>query len=93
MFRSAGGESFNDISKRFVPFIQNLIQTTQGQSGSFLLVSHGGVLYTMLPLLLENVTHAFAGRRIMTNTSIIIADEEDGKLICREWCGERVVDS
>jgi len=73
-----------------VPFIQNLVQTTCGQSGSLLLVSHGGVLYTMLPLLLENITHEFAGSRIMTNTSIIIADEEAGKLICREWCGESV---
>jgi probable phosphoglycerate mutase len=88
-----GGESFNDISERFVPFIQNLIRTTQGQSGSLLLVSHGGTLYTMLPLLLENISHAFAGGRVMTNTSIVIADEEDGKLICREWCGERVVGS
>ena len=85
-----GGESFDDITRRFVPFVQNLVRTTRGQSGSLLLVSHGGVLYTMLPLLLENVNHEFAGSRIMTNTSIIIADEEEGKLSCREWCGEKL---
>jgi broad specificity phosphatase PhoE len=85
-----GGESFDDISRRFVPFIQDLVRTTRGQSGSLLLVSHGGVLYTMLPVLLGNITHEIAGQRVMTNTSIIIADEEGGELICREWCGERV---
>jgi len=89
----AGGESFEDITKRFMPFIKELIQKSQGKPGSILLVSHGGLLYTMLPLLLENVTHEFAGSRIMTNTSLVIADEKDGLLFCREWCGERVKDS
>jgi broad specificity phosphatase PhoE len=88
----AGGESFEDITKRFVPFVQSLILETSGQGGSLLLVSHGGVLYTMLPILLENVTHEFAGSRIMTNTSIIIADDREGKLICREWCGEKLLE-
>jgi broad specificity phosphatase PhoE len=91
--KMSGGESFDDISRRFMPFMHGLIQETQGKPGSILLVSHGGLLYTMLPLLLENVTFDFAGSRIMTNTSIVIADEMDGLLYCREWCGEQVEDS
>ena len=89
----AGGESFDDITKRFMPFMHRLMKESQGKQGSILLVSHGGLLYTMLPLLLENVSHEFAGSRIMTNTSLVIADEKDGLLFCREWCGERVEDS
>ncbi len=91
--KMAGGESFDDIAKRFMPFMHGLVQESQGKPGSILLVSHGGLLYTMLPLLLENVTFDFAGSRIMTNTSVVIADEMDGLLYCREWCGERVEDS
>jgi broad specificity phosphatase PhoE len=85
------GESFNDISKRFMPFMQRLMQESRGMQGSILLVSHGGLFYTMLPSLLENITYEFAGSRIMTNTSTIIADQEDGKLVCREWCGEKLI--
>jgi broad specificity phosphatase PhoE len=69
------------------------VQESQGKPGNILLVSHGGLLYTMLPLLLENISFEFAGSRIMTNTSLVIADEQDGLLYCREWCGERVEDS
>jgi broad specificity phosphatase PhoE len=88
-----GGESFDDILKRFMPFMHGLIQASQGREGSMLLVSHGGVLFTMLPLLLENITYEFAGSRKMSNTSIVVADEENGLLLCREWCGEPVKDS
>ena len=69
-----GGESFDDITHRFTPFINNLVHETHGQNGSLLLVSHGGVLYTMLPLLFENISHEYAVARIISNTSIIIAD-------------------
>jgi broad specificity phosphatase PhoE len=89
----AGGESFDDINRRFMPFMHGLVQESQGKPGNILLVSHGGLLYTMLPLLLENISFEFAGSRIMTNTSLVIADEQDGLLYCREWCGERVEDS
>ncbi|MBN2256701.1 MAG: histidine phosphatase family protein [Anaerolineaceae bacterium] len=85
-----GGECFDDIFERFMPFMQGLISTTAGEKGSLLLVSHGGVLFTMLPLLLENINYAFAGSREMTNTGIVIADENHGRLFCREWCGEPV---
>jgi broad specificity phosphatase PhoE len=89
----AGGESFDDINRRFMPFMHGLVQESQGKPGNILLVSHGGLLYTMLPLLLENISFEFAGSRIMTNTSLVIADEQDGLLYCREWCGEHVEDS
>jgi broad specificity phosphatase PhoE len=86
----AGGESFQDISDRFMPFMQGLIKEFHGKDGSLLLVSHGGVLYTMLPLLLKNISYEFVGTRMMNNTSLMIAEEKDGSLFCREWCGERV---
>jgi probable phosphoglycerate mutase len=88
--KMAGGESFDDITRRFMPFMHDLMKELQGRQGSILLVSHGGLLYTMLPLLLENISFEFAGKSIMTNTSVVIADEKDGLLYCREWCGERV---
>jgi broad specificity phosphatase PhoE len=88
-----GGESFRDISGRFMPFMMGLMQANLGTEGSLLLVSHGGLLYTMLPLLLENITFQYASSRIMTNTSIVIAEEREGRMFGLEWCDERIEDA
>jgi len=86
----AGGESFTDIARRFFPFIVGLRKKFSGQEGSLVLVSHGGLLYTMLPLILENVSFEYAAGTIIGNTGVVVAEEMNGSLICREWCGKRV---
>ena len=86
----AGGESFMDITRRFIPFVEKIRKDYEGQTGSLVLVSHGGVFYTMLPLILENVSFKSTSGTIMGNTDIVIAEEVQGLLICREWCGKPV---
>ncbi|MGA9397633.1 MAG: histidine phosphatase family protein [Anaerolineaceae bacterium] len=86
----AGGESFSDIARRFFPFIEGLRKKFNGQEGSLVLISHGGLLYTMLPLILENVSYEYAGGTIIGNTGVVVAEELHGSLICREWCGKHI---
>ncbi len=88
-----GGERFQDISSRFVPFMQGLIQKLQGKDDTVLLVSHGGLLYTMLPMILQNISFEYAGATLIGNTDVVVAEELKGSLICREWCGIQVEDS
>ncbi|MGB8253716.1 MAG: histidine phosphatase family protein, partial [Anaerolineaceae bacterium] len=88
----AGGESFSDIARRFFPFIEGLRKKFNGQEGSLVLISHGGLLYTMLPLILENVSYEYAGGTIIGNTGVVVAEELHGSLICREWCGKHIED-
>ena len=88
----AGGESIQDISNRFSPFIDKLINEMKGKEGSLLLVSHGGVLYTMLPLILSNISYEYASATLIGNTDVVVAEESNSSLICREWCGQQVKD-
>lgn len=85
----SGGESFVDITRRFIPFFQALRVEFKDQAGSIVLISHGGLFYTMLPLILENISFKFARDTTITNTSVIVAEDLNGVLECREWCGER----
>jgi 2,3-bisphosphoglycerate-dependent phosphoglycerate mutase len=81
-----GGESFLDIKARFVPFVDSLI-AEYGQTGEhLLLVGHGGLFISMLPLVLTNVEPAFAHAHHMTNTGYVVADLRTEGLVCTEWC-------
>lgn len=86
----AGGESFMDIARRFFPFIEGLRNEFGCQQGGLVLVSHGGLLYTMLPLILANISYEFASGMILGNTGVVMAEEMNGLLVCREWCGTRI---
>jgi broad specificity phosphatase PhoE len=83
-----GGESCNDIAARFMPFIRRL----EGQYGqtdaNVLLISHGGTLRCMLPLLLSNVDHAYALTASFGYASCIVAERRGGEWICLRWRDE-----
>lgn len=89
--RIDGGESFSDLAARFVPFVREVV-ATQADLGSVILVGHGGLYRTMLPLALENVDRAFALNRPMGNTDRVTAELRGGRLWCLEWCGELLRD-
>jgi broad specificity phosphatase PhoE len=72
--RLEGGESFNDIRARFVPFIASLSQRYSNTSDHILLVGHGGTYGCMLPLILENVSFNILAERGFPNTGAVIAE-------------------
>ncbi|MBZ0301627.1 MAG: histidine phosphatase family protein [Anaerolineae bacterium] len=88
--RVEGGESFRDIQARFVPFIDQLLRQSDGSDANLLLVGHGGLYLTMLPLVLGNIDQDFALARSIDHTHYILAEQRKNRLVCIEWCGEPV---
>ena len=78
-----GGESFEDIRGRFVPFIDSL--RTHPRQAHILLVGHGGTFVCMLPELLTNVTPRFAMHHPLAHCDVVVAHLDDSSLSCRRW--------
>ncbi len=85
--RIEGSESFYDIRERFVPFIEGLVRQYGSTEAEVLCVSHGGVYWMMLPLVLKNVDNALISKHGFDYTSNIISELRAEGLICVEWNG------
>jgi broad specificity phosphatase PhoE len=83
-----GGESYNDIRHRFFPFITDLKKTYQDKKVNLLLVTHGGILRTMLPLLLPNIDQTRAWESQLDYTTCIVAELYRDTWFCRQWGDE-----
>jgi probable phosphoglycerate mutase len=88
-----GGESFNDVRQRFVPFIEGLISEYADTQTQILCISHGGIYSIMLPLVMKNVTQAMISRYGFAYTSTIVAEEIDHKLVCTAWNDHSILDN
>jgi broad specificity phosphatase PhoE len=84
------GESYNDIAARFMPLIDRLEKTYGNTDANVLLISHGGTLICMLPLLLSNVDKAFSLTWGTPYATPIVTELHDGKWVCLRW-GEDVL--
>lgn len=85
--RLEGGESFDDMRVRFVPFVERLVEQYGDSPAAFALIGHGGLYRCMLPLVLENVEHDFALSRSIGHTGLVVAEQRGGSLICTAWDG------
>lgn len=83
--RIEGGESFLDIQRRFVPFVQRLIDTYGRLSVNIVTVGHGGLYRCMLPLVLQNINFEFAAAHPLDHSSYVLAQVEDGHARCLKW--------
>ena len=90
--RIAGGESFHDLRARFVPFVDRLVAAHGRTDRNILLITHGRLLYLMLPLVLNNIDLASVHEYPMPNTGIIVAEQRVPGLVCLEWCGVKLKD-
>ena len=90
--RIGGGESFHDLRARFVPFIEQITAVHGDTDHNLLLITHGSLLYLMLPLVLTNLDAATVGEYPMPNAAVIIAEKRASDLVCLEWCGVKLVD-
>jgi broad specificity phosphatase PhoE len=86
--RIEGGESFLDMKTRFVPFIEQLIETYRSCSVNIVLVGHGGLYRCMLPLLLDNIDFDYAVSHSLKNAGYISTVVTNGRIICKQWNGE-----
>jgi probable phosphoglycerate mutase len=87
--RSApGGETFHDVQRRFVAFIERLIQQHAGSHTNLLCVGHGGLYWVMLPQVLTNIEMQFILDHLTFEyTSVIVAELRSEGLVCLEWNG------
>lgn len=85
--RIAGGESFYDIRDRFVPFVEGLVNQYGDDKVGIVCVSHGGVYWMMLPLVLQNVDHDLIAAHGLEYTSCVVAEWRPEGLHCLEWNG------
>ncbi len=85
--RIEGGESFHDLRARFVPFVDRLVAAHGKTDHNLLLITHGSLLYLMLPLVLTNVDFATVREYPMPNAGVITAELQTEGLVCLNWCG------
>jgi 2,3-bisphosphoglycerate-dependent phosphoglycerate mutase len=85
--RLAGGESFSDVQRRFLPFVREVMNRHALDSGVVAIVAHGATLGYMVPVLATNVPSDFALRHPLPNTGIIKTELRDSRLFCTEWAG------
>jgi len=91
--RIEGGESFYNIRERFVPFIEGLVRQYGSTDDGVLCVSHGGVYWMMLPLVLKNVDHAFISKHGFDYATDIVSELRPEGLVCVEWNGRLMEDT
>jgi broad specificity phosphatase PhoE len=88
-YRIEGGESFNDLRARFMPFIDRLWHE-RDTADHVLLISHGELLIMMLSVLLANAADVFAEPRSIPNTGTIVVERQAAGWMCVDWCGVTV---
>ncbi len=82
-----GGESFNDVRGRFMPFLSALLRGYANSDQNLALIGHGMLYICMLPLVLNNISRQFATQLALTNTGYVLAESGPSGLTCLEWCG------
>jgi broad specificity phosphatase PhoE len=87
-----GGESFEQIRARFVPFVRSLGSGPSRPAGAPLLIGHGGIYRLMLPEVLTNVDYGFVRDHGIANGGVVVAEDAGGRLVCLDWCGVRPPD-
>jgi broad specificity phosphatase PhoE len=88
--RSPGGESLNDMKRRFPPFVKKAIENCGGEPGILLMITHGGILGAMLPFLFQNLDFTFVRAHPIEHLSIIKGQLMRGQLVCVEYNGNPV---
>ena len=80
-----GGECFEDIGNRFVPFIESLTHDGLSTDHHVLFIGHGGLFQLMLPLILVNIDDMFVRSHGIEHTHCIIAEQQPTGLVCLQW--------
>ena len=90
--RIEGGESFYDLRTRFVPFVNRLVTAPGAADRNILVITHGSLLYLMLPLVLVNIDTESVHENPMPNAGVVIVERQPHGLTCLEWCGVKLSD-
>jgi probable phosphoglycerate mutase len=81
-----GGETFYQVKKRFVPFIDRLIRHHQVTDDRLVCLAHGGLYWMMLPLVLANIDTEFIEQRQgFSHMTTVTAELTSNGLVCTKW--------
>ena len=89
--RIEGGESYNDMRARFLPFLRELEDAADaGASGlnasaHVLLIAHGGILRSMLPLFVSNLKTEDAFTWTFGYAMPIVVERRGDAWVCLSW--------
>lgn len=89
-YQIQGGESFQQVRRRFTDFMDGLIKLYAGSPVELLCISHGGIYSVMFPLIMHNVNPEMMMKYGFDFTSIIVAEHRASGLVCVEWNGSAV---
>jgi probable phosphoglycerate mutase len=84
--RIPGGESYLEARQRFVNEV-NFISNGNGADENLLIVSHGGLLASMLPALLTNLPDDYGYHHLLGNTDHVLVEKRNDGLYCLKWQG------
>jgi len=82
-----GGENIGDIAGRFLPFLEGLISKYGDSDESILCVAHGGLLWMMLPHVLDNVSLDQMADLGVDYTAYVVTEFRSGRLLGLDWNG------
>ncbi|MFN8525191.1 MAG: histidine phosphatase family protein [Chloroflexota bacterium] len=85
--RMPGGESLEDVCARFVPYVGRVARQWRGSGKRVLLVGHGSVLRSMLPLVCTNLSALGARLPPIPYCGEIEVVAARAGLTCTRWCG------
>jgi broad specificity phosphatase PhoE len=80
-------ESYSDVKDRFVPFIENLKNSSKK---NIVLVGHGALFRFMLPEIFTNIDHSYSTNHLFGNTDYAIGELAENNFICKYWCGNNI---
>jgi 2,3-bisphosphoglycerate-dependent phosphoglycerate mutase len=86
--KSLGGESLNDMKRRFLPFVRSIAENREAGAGIVLMVTHGGILTAMLPFVFSNLAFDFVQTHPIDHLCIIKGELKNGRLLCVEYDGK-----
>jgi len=84
------GENLLEFRSRVMQFIDVVVERHGAGKETILIVSHAGVLMTIMPFLLENVDLAFIRDNDLENAAVIVADYRDTKWYGVRWQGVKL---
>ncbi|MCP2255533.1 putative phosphoglycerate mutase [Prauserella aidingensis] len=83
-----GGETGDDVRKRYVEAISGLRSRHYGSDEAVVVVSHGGAIRFGAEWLAGNVTSDIADNGLLPNTAVVRLDADaSGGWRCSEWAG------
>jgi probable phosphoglycerate mutase len=92
--RIEGGESYNDMRARFLPMLRELEDACGADDGTsaphVLLIAHGGILRSMLPLFVSNLKTEEAFTWSFGYTVPIVVERRGDEWACLSW-GEKTL--